>query len=343
MNRTAPIIILICLAAGCQQPLRPVFGEKSPAVEWPRRPDVPRIRYIGQLTGEESLGKPRAWDLKALIAGPEPSVAFSTPTSVAARGDRVYVADGQNHAVFVLDLDTRAFRTIDSAGAKTLKWPADLLLAGDLLAVADSMNAAVFLFDLNGRYLRTIGEGSLKRPTALAWNATAGELWVLDAALHACVVFDESGRELRHVGQRGEGGGEFNFPAGMTYSDRVGVVVADSMNFRVQVLNTDGQPRRMFGRKGDAAGDFSMPRDVAVDSEGHIYVLDNQFENVQVFDEAGQLLMAWGQEGRGPGEFYLPSGIFIDAQDRIWVADTYNRRVQVFQYLRNAGSSNEVE
>lgn len=331
------VAILACwaLLSSCQQPVRPVFNQTLTSIRWPKPPDTARIAYIGELSGEDSLGKPKAFgDLKAIIAGPDPTIGFSTPSAVAARGDRVFVADGQNHAIYVLDIQSRDFRPIDRVGGKTLEWPSDILFIGDKLVVADSKRAAVLVLEPDGKLVRTIGEGALKRPTALAWNESAAELYVLDAALHGCIVYSLDGREIRRFGQRGGADGEFNFPAGMAYDGRIGLVIADSMNFRVQILDPSGSPRRTFGKKGDAAGDFALPRDVAIDSEGHIYVVDSQFENIQIFDADGRLLMAWGQEGRKPGEFYLPSGIMIDQRDRVWVADTYNRRVQVFQYLR---------
>ncbi|RMF78334.1 MAG: 6-bladed beta-propeller, partial [Planctomycetota bacterium] len=143
------------------------------------------------------------------------------------------------------------------------------------------------------------------------------------------------GRVVARIGGRGGEPGRFNFPTAVCWRPPAGLVVADAMNFRVQVFDVgEDRPRLVFGEKGDAAGDFARPRDVAVDSDGHIYVLDNQFENVQVFDQGGRLLMAFGEGGDGPGQFAIPSGITIDARDRIWVADSYNRRVQVFQYLR---------
>lgn len=325
------------MPASCQQPVRPVFERSLVPLRWPKPPDTARIEYIGELAGEASLGKPRAFGgLKELLAGPAPTIGFSTPTGVAAWGERVVVTDGQSHAIYQLDTASRDFRTIDRVGGRALEWPSDVCMIGDRLAVTDSKRAVALVLDANGGLLRTIGEGVLKRPAALAWNQSAGELFVLDAALHACLVFDLEGREIRRFGRRGDADGEFNFPAGMAYDQRVGLVIADTMNFRVQILDPSGTTKRVFGKKGDGAGDFALPRDVAIDSEGHVYVLDSQFENIQIFDSEGRLLMAWGQEGRKPGEFYLPSGITIDAQDRIWVADTYNRRVQVFQYLRES-------
>jgi DNA-binding beta-propeller fold protein YncE len=336
-----PALTVLALLAGCTQPVGPVFKEVWPPVEWPAPPDRPRIRYVGELAGEQSLGKPRPFSFRQLIAGPPPTIGFSTPMSVAVAGERVFVADGQNGAVHVLDLDSRDFRTIDRAGGAPLEWPIDLALAEGNLAVVDSKRAVVFLFTLDGGYLRTIGQGALQRPVAVAWNEPSRELWVLDAALHSLIVFDMTGSERRRLGRRGTGPGEFNFPAGLACRAPLGVAVADSMNFRVQVLDESGAPVHAFGQKGDAAGDFALPRDVAVDSEGHLYVLDNQFENVQIFDREGRLLMAWGREGRGPGEFYLPAGICVDDRDRIWIADSYNRRVQVFQYMPPPAAASE--
>lgn len=332
-SRIAAALVLLSALAGCQGPLRPVFEKHEPPIVWPPSPDRPRIAYIGSLSGEDSLNKPKPVTLKSLLAGPEPTIGFSTPTSVAARGDDLFVCDGQNQAVYHLNLTTRDFRAITHADGEQFGWPSDVTLADQHLAIADGKRAAIFIMTLQGADVRTMGKGTLKRPSAVGWNPQRREYWVLDTGAHACVIFDEDGAEKSRFGQRGESLGEFNYPAGLVCDDRLGALIADSMNFRVQTIDAAGLAKHMFGKKGDAAGDFSLPRDVATDSDGHIYVLDNQFENVQVFDSDGRLLMAWGQEGHGPGEFYLPSGISIDAQDRIWIADTYNRRVQVFQYL----------
>jgi DNA-binding beta-propeller fold protein YncE len=326
---------VLSAVAGCEGPPKPVFPGVDPALVWPRPPDPPRIRYIGQLRGEADLGV-RTRGLAAigeLFTGPRQKTGFSTPMAVAVRGETVCVADGQAQAVYVMDLSARTFAALRQAGGRSLEWPIDVAFVGDRLAVADSRRGAVFLFGSSGAYEESLGEGLLQRPTSVAVDRRQGDLWVADAAAHDCKVFGADGVLRARVGERGASAGQFNFPIGVAFDPGRGMLVADSMNFRVQAL---GPPASMFGKKGDAAGDFALPRDVAVDSEGHAYVLDSQFENVQIFDREGRLLMAWGQEGRGPGEFYLPSGITIDEQDRVWIADTYNRRVQVFQFLREA-------
>lgn len=339
------LLSLVALAAvpGCApSPLGGVFPQGDGRLVFPAAPDIPRISWIGEIRGEESLGiRPRGMAaLREVLAGPEPRAVFVNPNAVAVDGDRVIVSDGQLAAIHVLDLgESRSFRSVNGSEGNTLAGPVDVaFLSEGRFAVADSQRAVVFIFGHEGEFERVIGAGALARPAALAWNAVAGELIVLDPGAHRVVVFDLEGREMRRSGARGGGPLEFNYPAGLAYSPTHGLAIADSMNFRVQALPPKQQTPLIFGRKGDAAGNFALPRDVAFDSEGHIYVLDSHFENVQIFDAAGRLLMMFGGEGGGPGRFSLPSGITIDARDRIWIADTYNRRVQVFQYLAEASS-----
>ncbi len=330
---------LLTVMLGCQSPPRPIFPSVDPALVWPPPPDTPRIRYIGALYGESSLGaKPRGWEaIRAVLAGPAAPVEFVRPVAVAIAGERVYVADPGLGIVHLLDLQRRTHRVLTGAPDDPLRVPIDLVvLSSGLLLVADRGRAAVDVFDLDGGWRETRRRPEITGPVSLTHDTTRDVTWIADADAHACWAVGDSGI-VAHVGQRGGLLGQFNYPSAVAFDPRIGLVVADAMNFRVQVFPNDAGPVRVFGRKGDAAGDFARPRDVAIDAAGHIYVLDNQFENIQVFTTDGELLMAFGQGGDGPGEFSLPSGLTIDEHDRIWVADSFNRRVQVFQYLAEDG------
>ncbi len=328
--------VLLAAVAGCQTTPGPVFPQVSPPLVWPPPPDRPRIRYIGELRGEESLGAAASgWEaVRATLVGPRPTVAFACPNAVAVWGERVFVADRGLGVVHLLDLNERRYQTLRGSASDPLRVPIDLaIVSGDTLVVVDRGRAASDVFDLGGNWRSTKRWPELQAPVAATWDAARSLLWLADAQAQACFACAPLGDVLRRIGGRGSGPGQFNFPTALAWHPTVGLVVADAMNFRIQVFNENDQPAAVFGHKGDAAGDFSRPRGVAADSDGHIYVVDNQFENVQVFECDGRLLMAFGQEGSGPGEFSLPAGITIDRQDRIWVADSYNRRVQVFQYL----------
>lgn len=325
--------------AGCAAP-GPVFPEVSPPIVWPVPPDAPRIRYVGALIGQESLRKqPQGLAaVGAVLTGQTGQVRFVRPSAVAVRGDVVFVADLGLGAVHRLDLNSRDYRLLRRAGNEAWLAPIDLAIItvrGEArLAVLDRQRAVCDVLSLSGEFLASHAWPQIAAPVALADDPQAGCVWIADAKAHAIFAWKpDSDATPAQYGQRGTSPGMFNFPSALAADAAVGLVVADAMNFRVQVLNHDFTVRSAFGQRGDAAGDFARPRAVAVDSDGHIYVLDNQFENVQIFRPDGTLLMAFGEGGDGPGQFSLPSGITIDAQDRIWVADSYNRRVQVFQYL----------
>ena len=334
----------VALLAGCQTTPGPIFPAVSPPLVWPAPPDQPRIRYIGALSGEASLGvQPTGWAaFQAALAGPPPKAAFSRPSAVAIAGQRVYVADIGLGVVHLLDLETRRYAMFRGSPQEPFKIPIDLTIVGDnTLVVVDRGRAAVDVFDLEGRWRATHRWPEIQAPVAIAWDAVNRIFWLADATAHACFATSDLYTLEQSLGERGPAPGQFNFPTALAMLPHVGLVVADAMNFRVQVFDDAGMPVTIFGKKGDAAGDFARPRGVAVDSDGHLYVVDNQFENVQIFDRDGRLLMAFGHEGDQPGQFALPSGITIDTHDRIWIADSYNRRVQVFQYLSEKASWGE--
>ncbi|MFO0974135.1 MAG: 6-bladed beta-propeller [Phycisphaerae bacterium] len=258
---------------------------------------------------------------------------LSAPTGVAVSPqERVFVADPPAGCVHLLDLRTRRYRALRSAGATPLVAPADVAIGDGRVFVSDAGRGVIDVFSESGDYQST-WPATLRRPAGVAWDAARQRLYVVDAAAHGCVGFSAAGVEQVRFGQRGVEPGQFNFPTFVACDARLGVIVTDSLNARVQRFSPEGQFIATFGKKGDAAGDFSLPKGVAADAAGHIYVADAHFENVQLFDDAGRLLLAFGSEGQGPGEFWLPAKLCFDGQSRLWVADSYNRRVQVFRLL----------
>lgn len=341
MKRVAGLLLLpllVLVGAGCQSTGGPIFPAIFPAKQWPSPPDQPRIRYIGELTGQASLGaKPQGWDaVRAVLTGPAPQAVFLRPSAVAVAGDRVYVADIGAAVVHMLNLATRAYSFISGPPNSSFQVPIDMAIlpSGELLVV-DRARTSLDVFGLDGAFRRSLTFSQLAAPVAAEWDAQRNLLWIVDAKAHALFTWRPGSAGALTTVVQGRGGepGQLNFPSDVAAHPQLGAIVADAMNFRLQAIDQTGQPRLAVGQKGDAAGDFARPRSVAVDSDGNIHVVDNQFENVQMFDAAGRLLMAYGRGGTGRGELSLPAGIWIDAQARIWIADGYNRRVQVFQYL----------
>lgn len=365
MNRSRLILAMVVLpVVGCGGGKMVFLTAPEPPVVWPKPPDRPRVRYIGELKSSEDIGQQKSfgevWD--ELLFGPKPPSRLVSPQAVAvnATGEKVAVADVNGKCVHLFDLNARTYAALVRVGsmggepavrdgaprneavsrpadeprmsANTLESPIAVCWAGERLWVADSRQQALALFEPGGLG-RWIARDRLKRPAGMAYCPRNQLCYVSDAGTHRIAAFDRSGAMVVEFGSHGGGPGQFNCPSHMACGPDGSLVVADSLNFRVQRLAMDGSPISAFGRKGDAAGDLALPKGVAVDAAGVIWVVDAQFENVQAFTPEGQLLMAFGQEGHEPGEFWLPAGICIDGQNRMWVADRENGRVQVFALL----------
>ena len=350
-----------------------IEGPPGEAMIWPLPPDPPRIRYVGQIESQYSIGfKDSFWSrLKTSLLGVEPAevVAVHRPFDCYVDdAGRIYVTDGTRPSIQVFDPGSAEAREILPSGAGALAKP--MGIAGDAaghLYVADPVHRRVVALDPSGTFVRAYGGPQLLlNPVDVAVSPAADYVYVVDSYQHQLLVFDRNGTLIRRVGRtagdlaakndrrqaslsldnahrdsepadlvenRGKEPGAFHFPAFVDVGPDGTVYVSDGMNFRVQAFDEDGDYLRHFGGHGDISGSFARPKDLAVDSEGHIYVVDAAFNNVQIFNDQGALLLAFGAFGGGPGELYVPIGLAIDAQDRIYVADRYNSRIQIFQYL----------
>ena len=332
---------VLLLATGCATPRGPLFAPLSPGQVWPPPPDPPRIELVGAIGSSADLhaGRSGRENLLKALRGPRPAIPLVGPHGLAVREDDVLaVADSAAAAVHVIDLDARTHLRVIGWQDERFAAPVGVAWVGELLYVTDAKRHEVIVLDEQGAVQRTFGADELTRPVGIAYVPARNEVYVVDGSAHGVVRFRLDGSVAGRFGQRGIELGSFNFPShiaagqpGTPAANRI--AVADSLNFRVQVLDLDGRCELAFGHKGDGAGDFALPKGVAFDRAGRILVVDAQFENVQIFDDAGRLLLAFGQEGDRLGEFSLPAGIAIGPQERIWVADAQNQRVQVFAYV----------
>lgn len=307
--------------------------------------EVPRYVYVGELTGEQNFvereGKKKNVLIEALkwIAGlfeGQDAVILQRPLSgVVDDNGRILVTDISRSAVFVFDpangrLDVWEF----AKGFRRFASPTGIALgpAGSVF-VADSDLKQVYSLDSLGNGTLVIDSGLLERPTGLAWDEKEGLLYVSDTQAHQIKVFDMTGRQVRAIGKRGEGAGEFNFPTFLSLS-RDRLVVSDTMNARVQLISLDGSDKsEIVGERGTMIGNLVRPKGVAIDSENNLYVIESYYDHLLVFDDRAQFLLPIGGTGKAAGNFYLPGGIWIDKGNRVFVADTFNGRIAVFQFL----------
>lgn len=372
--------VLAVLLAGCATQEKAIqYGINGPADQewtWPIPPETPRVRYVGQIESQYSIGFKRSFwsNLKNSLLGIEPTDIVSVYRPFDAYVDgagSIYITDASRPAVMVFDPLSKEAREITPTGQAALAKP--MGIAGDergYIYITDPVQRRVVVLDAEGEFVQAYGGRQvLLNPIDVAVSPETGVVYVVDSYLHQVLVFDRGGSLIRRIGKhagsledknarrslkagldnahrdgessdlvenRSKALGEFHYPAFVDVGPTGTVYVSDGMNFRVQAFDPVGNYLFHFGFHGDTPGAFARPKDLAVDREGHVYVVDAAFNNIQIFSSTGELLLAFGNIGSGPGDLYLPIGLAIDDQDKIYVADRYNNRLQIYQYLPDA-------
>lgn len=329
------LILTICsLLASCSGgiSLRSMPAERP--IQWPPLPLPAKVSWVRNISNYMDAGITRStWKYMIDFIFGEKESAIGRPYGVFVDGrERLFVVDVKLRRVHVMDSKENRYDVIDNEKQDQFQIP--IAIAEDdnnNVYITDSEAGIVYRYDFRTRILAPF-ISNLLRPTGIAFNKSNRLLYVSETSAHQIVLFDLNGKERFHIGRRGEGPGQLNFPTDL-FVDRTGkLYVTDPINARIQVLSAEGAFILAFGRAGDAPGEFSKPKGVAVDSEGNIYVCDALRDSVQVFDAMGNFQLEFGDQGQDSGTFWMPSGIYIDDKDMIYVADTYNQRIQVFRH-----------
>ncbi len=176
-------------------------------------------------------------------------------------------------------------------------------------------------------------------PSGRRLSTGPGHLLVLtDPELDRVVLYDVSGERPRKVvafGERGSKPGQLHAPHGAAVTARGDLLVADTLNHRVQAFDLTGALAGWPGRLVRAWGDLDAPRSgLAVprleDQQRRVFVPDAH--RVVVYDVDGPPTgLVLGGRGREPGRLDDPAGVAFDPQGRrLYVAEAGNRRVSVF-------------
>ncbi len=344
------LVLLALAVASCTSTPREmrfgiVDGQELPV--WPPPPEEPRVRYAGQLVGDDNF-RPTARARRTVgatlfkiltgVESREERVRLSRPQAgmVDSRG-RILVTDTGRSAVFVFDpLTGRVDLWSLADWNQGMVAPIGIVEtgAGEFL-LADAELGSIYRLDADGEPLGLFAADALTRPTGMARDAATGRIYVADTRTHNIKVFAESGELLDVLGGPGTGPGEFNAPTFLQVHDGT-LVVTDSLNTRIQVLAADGDPLKRIGRRGIFIGNLTRPKGVALDADGNLYVVESYYDHVIVFDLEGRYLLPIGGSGSEPGRFWLPAGAWSDGGNRIFVADMFNSRVVVLEYLGGA-------
>lgn len=337
--------VAIALLAGCATTTAPEF----PHLVWPAAPQEPRIRFERSLFNDLDLGRDATFNEKIVefLAGkkpPENRIAEPMGLAVSDDGERLYVADYAQAAVFVFDFKKKMFSKIgrDEPLASPVGVAVD---ADENVYVVEQEKRGIGVFDRRGKSARFITDPSVERPTGIAIDRRLERIYLADTAHtkskeHTVKIFDlKDGRLVGHLGNgKGSGDGEFMFPTYVAIDSASNVYVTDTLNSRVQMFDSAGKFVRRFGERGNSWGMFDKPKGVATDTFGNVYVVDSGWSNVQIFNPKGEILLFFGGRGPIPGMLQNPAPIAIDANNRIYVGDYLNHRVEVYQLMNTRAS-----
>jgi thiol-disulfide isomerase/thioredoxin len=252
--------------------------------------------------------------LTGAVDGTYGDASFHKPQGLAEVGDRLFVADTENHEIRVIDRKTRTVGTVAGTG---------MIGNGSLGAAA-----------VPGRSV------ALRSPWDLATDQ--GRVYVALAGSHQIAVFDPvAGTIASFAGdgheRRKDGAGEdasFAQPSGLAVSPDHHLYVADSETSSVRDVDlTSRAVRTVVGKDlfvfGDVDGDaqttrFEHPIGIAF-AGGKLYVADTYNSKLKVVDPAtGKTKTLAG--GRDHQTYSEPNGVFAQGS-RLYVVDTNHARI----------------
>ena len=259
---------------------------------FPPPPDEPHVQYLMGINDSTDIeGKPAQFSL--FLTGSDQGgliKKIGKPYGLVAKNGKLYVCSIGGGQVIVIDFAKNTFN----------------FLKGNVR-----------------------GAGELKRPI----NATVdneGNLFVIDGAKRAILVYDAEGNYLRSFRADFGTDEEKSLIVGIAAYDNL-LYVLDSKSNLIRVLDRmSGEQLRSFGYDPENKIGLTIPSNISIDDKGAIYVTNLGKSNVTVFDRDGHFLYKFGQVSDRLGGFSRPKGIAVDKDGWIYVADAAFSNVQVF-------------
>ncbi|MCX5801085.1 MAG: NHL repeat-containing protein [Candidatus Eisenbacteria bacterium] len=265
-----PTVVLLCalLTLSCASEMQ----RSLPVASTPGRPPDVRHAFSFGSSGQ-SLGQ------------------FRTPSSIAVDSfGNLLVADTGNNRIQKFDAYGHfllEFGGLGTEGAE-LNRPTDAVENSLSVYVVDSMNERVLEYGPEGRFISVCvsgetldGSGRGFGPRKLAFSES-GYGFLTDVEADAVIVLSKFWEPISVIGGFGSGEGHFADPLGITCTRGGEVLVCDSGNGRLQILDTLGNFVALLETCSGRA--LCEPVDVDAGPDGSLYVVDRLGKRVLVFN-----------------------------------------------------------
>ena len=240
---------------------------------------------------------------------------------------------------FPLEVNSRN-NTLHNIAGLTNPWGLAVDNASQLLVVAErGKEPCLTLFDHNRERIRSIRSNrQLINPCGMAF-ARDGLLIVSDNHRVQKVTLQAlEGQCLHCIGDTVPGDGEeqFHYPRGLAVHPETGqILVADSGNHRIQVINEDFTYHSTIGHEREDEHGLKYPYDVALDSHNNVYVANTHNHSIKVFSMEGEFICQYRNLSDDGRVLIHPTSLAIDAQNLVFVGSSNDDEIAVLDSTNN--------
>ncbi|MFH1744221.1 MAG: DUF2298 domain-containing protein [bacterium] len=252
---------------------------------------------------------------------------FQEPRGICVDSkNRVYVTDTRNYRLQVFDKNGAYFGQIGERGTDAAQFeePMDVAVdRTDRVYVLDTWNHRVQVFDANGA-MRNIITGDFYGPRGIAIDLKTGVIFVTDTGHHQVKIFSANGEMLARIGRpdgrAGSGEGEFQDPVGIDITADGKVLVADTGNDRIQILDLQGRYLGAWPVGFTKEPNRGVEAHLIAAPDGSVFVTDPIGSRILAFDSQGNLAKIFQKDQTGE-RFRMPNGIALTAEGALLVTD----------------------
>lgn len=159
-----------------------------------------------------------------------------------------------------------------------------------------------------------------------------GRVFVADTHYYRVIVYDADGNELMHIGEYGNGPGQFVYVTDIAFGPDEKLYISEyGGNDRIQVFDRDGTYEFGFSAFGDKPGELNRPQSIVFNADkSRLYVADACNHRISVFTPKGEFITSFGEMGRERGQMAYPYGLIVLPDETLLVTEFGNHRIQQF-------------
>ena len=197
--------------------------------------------------------------------------------------------------------------------------------SGDIY-VACGKNHCILVLDQAGQQIRTIdssgkGDGQFYCPNGIFIKGDV--MYVTNSGNSHIQKLTTGGQFLQKYGQYGSGQGEFRIPSSVIVDQRDRLIVSDTCNHRVVMLDQAGTWLLTINGNVTGSHAFLRPRGLALDPQGNIHFAADGSDSIKVFTPEGTYVRSYG-------DIKHPNEIVIDEEGYSLVSDWTGHCLSIF-------------